>query len=263
MDIVTQDSPLKARLKAGRPALGCFLNMANGMAAEICARAGFDMVLIDCEHGPGDIAAAIQQMQAAQAGGCPAMVRVPWNDTVYLKRILDAGAQGVMIPAIGTAEEALAAVAACRYPPRGVRGIAYPIVRASGYGTDLANYLDKTVDELLVMAQIETRAGVENAAAIAGTEGIDLIFVGPMDLSASLGYFGQPDHPEVRKAIDGVKSSVKRAGKLIGIIPTPAYDARTLFGLGFDLVLDGADVAFLRDGALAKVRAVADITAGK
>ncbi|RKQ73256.1 HpcH/HpaI aldolase family protein [Oceanibaculum indicum] len=260
---MTQNTPLKHSLQAGRPALGCFLNMANGMSAEICARAGFDMVLIDCEHGPGDITAAIQQMQAANAGGCPAMVRVPWNDTVYLKRILDAGAEGVMIPAISTGAEAQAAVAACRYPPRGVRGIAYPIVRASRYGTDLAAYLEKTVDELLIMAQIETRAGVENAAAIAGTDGIDLIFVGPMDLSASLGYFGQPDHPEVRKAIDGVKAAVKQAGKLIGIIPTPEYDARTLFGQGFDLVLDGADVAFLRDGALAKVRAVADITAGK
>lgn len=260
---MTQVQPFKEKLQSGKPALGCFLNMADGMAAEICAHAGFDMVLIDCEHGPGDITAAIQQMQAANAGGCPAMVRVPWNDTVYLKRILDAGAQGVMIPAISTVEEARTAVAACRYPPRGVRGIAYPIVRASGYGTDLATYLDKTVDELLVMAQIETRAGVENAVSIAGTEGIDLIFVGPMDLSASLGYFGQPDHPEVRKTIEGVKMAVKQAGKLIGIIPTPEFDARTLFGQGYDLVLDGADVAFLRDGALAKVRAVADITSGK
>lgn len=260
---MTELLSFKSRLQAGRPAIGCFLNMANGMAAEICARAGFDMVLIDCEHGPGDIAAAIHQMQAANAGGCPAMVRVPWNDMVYLKRILDAGAQGVMIPAIGTAEEARAAVAACRYPPRGVRGIAYPIVRASGYGTDLATYLGQTVDELLIMAQIETGAGVENAAAIAGTEGVDLIFVGPMDLSASLGHFGQPDHPEVRKAIDSVKAAVKQAGKLIGIIPTPEFDARTLFDQGYDLVLDGADVAFLRDGALAKVRAVADITGGK
>ncbi|WP_084462624.1 HpcH/HpaI aldolase family protein [Oceanibaculum pacificum] len=257
---MSTDKSLKQRLNEGQPTLGCFLNMANGMAAEICARAGFDCVLIDCEHGPGDILAAIHQMQAAQAAGCPATVRVPWNDAVYLKRILDAGAQGVMIPAVSSAAEAAAAVAACRYPPRGVRGIAFPIIRASGYGTDLPNYLEKTVDELLIMAQIETPGGVENAAAIAATDGIDLIFVGPMDLSAGLGYFAQPDHPAVRTVIAGVQQAVKAAGKRIGIIPTPGYDARALFEQGFDMVLDGADIAFLRDGAMAKVRAVADIT---
>ncbi|MHC4984251.1 MAG: HpcH/HpaI aldolase family protein, partial [Planctomycetota bacterium] len=189
-------------------------------------------------------------------------MRVPANDPVWIKRALDTGIAGIMIPAVGGAAEAEAAVAACRYPPRGHRGMAPTIVRASGYGADWRGYVDKAAEELLVICQIETRQAVEEAAGIASVDGVDMLFLGPFDLSAALGQLGAPDHPEVRTRITEVEQAAKAAGKRLGGIPTPGRTAEALFAAGYDLVLADFDVVLLRDGAhasVARLRAAAGL----
>ncbi|MGI9384157.1 MAG: HpcH/HpaI aldolase family protein, partial [Methyloligellaceae bacterium] len=195
----------KARLQAGRSADGCFLEMFNPIAAEIVAQAGFDSVLIDLEHGPGSVLDAIGLIHAVQGSGCAVLLRVEENRPVPIKRALDIGLSGLMVPAVSSRAEAEACVASCRYAPRGIRGMAAPVVRATGYGAHWQGYVAGGADDLLLMCQIETPDGVENVAEVAATDGVDLLFVGPFDLSASLGYLGEPDHPAVREAIDGVE----------------------------------------------------------
>jgi len=251
---------IKARLRSGRRALCCLANMGSPTAAEIVALAGYDAVMIDMEHGPGDIMNTVAQLQALAGTPASALVRVPENAPVHLKRVLDAGPHGVMVPAVSSAAEAERAVAACRYPPRGIRGVAHPIARASGYGTDLERYLKKAEDELLVICQIETRPGVENASAIAGTDGVDMIFLGPMDLSASAGHFNEPDHPEVAELMSRVEAAAQAAGKMLGGLATAGRPAAALFERGYHLVIDAIDIALLREGARRNVEAAADYT---
>ncbi|MEE8189762.1 MAG: aldolase/citrate lyase family protein [Kiloniellales bacterium] len=249
-------SSLKERLIAGRPAFGCWLEMCSPIAAEIVAQAGYDCVLIDMEHGPASNLDAVGLMQAIQGRDCVPLARVPSNDPVPVKRILDAGALGVMLPAVNSAAEAEAAVAACRYPPKGRRGMAASIVRASEFGGRWRDYVAGIDERLLVMCQIESRAAVANAAAIAAVEGVDLLFIGPFDLSSDLGFLGQPDHPEVRAEIARVEQAAKDAGRLLGGIPTPERSAGDLLDAGYRLILADADVALLRDSARASLAAL-------
>ena len=250
----------KDRLKGGRPALVCLANMASPVAAEIVACAGYDGVMVDLEHGPGDVLNATAQMQAITAAGAAPLMRVAENAPVHLKRALDAGPQGVMVPMVSTPDGARAAVAACRYPPEGVRGVAHGIARASRYGTDVARYVERGEGELLLICQIETLDGVDNAHAIAATEGVDMIFVGPMDLSASAGHFDQPDHAEVDALIERIEEAARGAGKLLGVLATAGRPAPSLFARGFELVIDAVDIALLRDAARANVAASREYT---
>ncbi len=247
---------LKQRLKKGEKTFGVFLDLGHPPIAEILAASGYDCVLIDREHGLGDIASSVPEMMSAQAHGATALMRVPVNDPVVLKLALDAGVEGVMIPAINNAEEAKRAAASCAYPPRGIRGFAAAIVRASSYGVKIEEYMARARDELLVMGQIESRAGIENADAIVATEGIDMVFTGPYDLSNSLGYPGEPDHPQVLKAIARVEKAAKKHGKWMGNIPTPGRSAADLYKAGYDLVLSHCDVVMLRDAARVDVAAM-------
>jgi 4-hydroxy-2-oxoheptanedioate aldolase len=252
----------KSRLARGRPALGCLANMGSPVAAEILGLAGYDCVMVDMEHGPGDVFNTLQQLQAIAATPAVPLLRVPENAPVYLKRALDAGPNGVMVPAVETAEDARQAVAACRYPPRGLRGVAHPIARASGYGTDTARYIAESEAELLIICQVETLQGVEHARAIAAEDGVDMIFLGPMDLSASAGFFNVPDHPQVEALIGRVEAEVKTAGKLLGGLATPARPASVLFERGYAFVLDAVDIGLLRDAARKSVEASRRYTAG-
>jgi 4-hydroxy-2-oxoheptanedioate aldolase len=247
---------LKRRLAKGKKAFGVFLELGHPPIAEITAAAGYDCVLIDREHGQGDIASAAPEITAAQAHGATALLRVPANDPVSIKLALDAGVEGVMIPAILDAAAARRAAGSCRYPPKGFRGFAASVVRASSYGHHTEAYLRDVERELLVIGQIETRSGVEACEAIAGTDGIDMIFVGPYDLAANLGYLGQPDHKEVLKAIARVEKAAKKRGKWLGAIPTPGRSAEDLFRDGNDLVISHCDVVMLREAARADVAAM-------
>ena len=218
----------------------------------------YDCALIDLEHGPGSYLDAIAMMQALKGSGCVPLARVPSNDAVAIKRILDAGVAGVMVPGGDTAEQARAAVSACRYPPQGRRGTAATIVRASGYGRDVAAYQAKINDALLVICQIESRQAVENVEEIAAVEGLDLRVIGPMDLAADLGHLGEPDAPAVRDCITRVEQAAKAAGKLIGSIGTPARPAPALLEAGYHLVIGDADSQLLRlaaDASLARIAA--------
>jgi 4-hydroxy-2-oxoheptanedioate aldolase len=244
---------LKGRMRAGERVFGGFVNAASPVMAEVMALAGYDCLMIDREHGPADIFNATLQVTAIRTTGCAALMRVPANDPVELKRALDIGLDGVMIPAIDTADQARAAVAGCRYPPKGTRGLAAGVVRASGYGTDLARYMETAEREFLIMGQIETATGLENVETIAAVEGVDMLFVGPYDLSANLGYLGAPDHPDVDKAIERVKAAARDNGKLLGIIPTPGRGVADLFARGFHMVLGTADIILLREAAKAEV----------
>jgi len=165
-----------------------------------------------------------------------------------------------MIPAVDGPDEAEAAVAACRYPPRGARGMAAGIVRASGYGAAWQDYARHAHERLLLMCQIESAEAIGNAAAVAAVDGVDLLFVGPFDLSASLGYLGEPDHPDVRAMIGKVERAAKAAGKLLGGIPTPERGAAELVAAGYDVVLADADLALLRDSARASVERLRGLT---
>ena len=247
---------VKEAMTRGQAVNGCWIELFSPLVAEIVAHAGYDSVLIDLEHGQGAVLDAISIMQAVQGLDCAALLRVPSNDPVWLKRVLDAGVDGVMVPAVNDAGEAAAAVAACRYPPKGVRGMAATLVRASRFGLDWQDYVARSADELLIMCQVESAQAVENVSAIAGVEGVDMLFIGPFDLSTSLGFLGQPDHETVMVSIAKVEAAAKAAGKLLGGIPTPGRSAQALYDAGYHLVIADADTTLLRDAAGASVESL-------
>jgi len=250
---MAQGGSLKARLNSGDRAIGCWLHLLSPTAAEIISQAGYDCVMIDLEHGAATYRDAISLMQAVQGRDCAPLLRVPANDPVEIKRALDTGISGIMIPSVNSKAEATAAVKACRYPPLGSRGMAPTLVRAAGYGVDWRGYVERANDQLLVICQIETGPAVDAVAEIAAVEGVDMLFLGPFDLSASLGHLGAPDHPEVLARIAVVEQATKAAGVRLGGIPTPERTAEVLFAAGYDLVLADFDVLMLRDAARASV----------
>lgn len=254
---------LKARMQSGEQMLGFWLELFSPMAAEVMAEAGYHCAMLDMEHGPGGYLDCISVMQAMKGTDCVPLARVPWNDHVAIKRSLDAGVRGIMVPSVDDAEQARQAVAACRYAPGGRRGYAASIVRASGYGANVGEYLSTIEDELLIICQIETRKAVENAAAIAAVDGVDMLFVGPSDLSTEMGLMGEVDHPQVHDAITNVEAAAKAGGKLIGHIPTPKRPVKLLVERGANLVLTDADVALLRNGARSSIDAFRGFTATK
>ncbi|WP_119165761.1 HpcH/HpaI aldolase family protein [Algihabitans albus] len=253
---------LKARLIAGEPCFGVWCELYASMATEILAEAGFDCLLVDLEHGSGSYRDAVSQLQAIKGTGCTPLIRVPWNDPVAIKRTLDIGAAGVMIPAISSPEEAEAAVAACKYPPEGFRGAAPGIVRATAFGLKADDYLAGINDKLLIVAQIETQRGVEAVEEIASVEGLDLLFIGPMDLSADIGLLGQTEHPKVQALIERVETATLEAGRALGSIVFPGRSASDLLARGHRLIVGQSDVDFIRNGALAALAEARKLSSG-
>jgi 2-keto-3-deoxy-L-rhamnonate aldolase RhmA len=246
---------LKARLAAGKRALGCWTVLGAPPVIELLALCGFDFLLLDQEHGFGEPSALLHSLQAmAATPGCSSVVRVPSNDPNYLKRVLDAGVEGVMVPNVETAEEARALVAACRYPSAGRRGSALGSARASDYGMRAAEYRERAAQELLIVCQIESPKAVENIEAIAAVEGVDVLFIGPHDLSGTLGHLGDLKHPEVAKLIARAEDGIKKSGKPMGTVPHPGASWREMFERGYQMINAGSDVGRLRDGALADLK---------
>jgi len=245
---------VKARLRQGKAVYGLFHGLASPLVAELLGTVGYDFVLIDGEHGPGDMMTHLGQVQAIQATPAMAMMRVAVNEPTQFKRALDLGVEGVMVPNVSSAAEAADAVAACRYPSRGKRGFAAPILRAANFGLATADYIAGAADELLIAVQIETLAGASAAAEIAAVEGVDVVFIGPNDLSGDLGLLGQFDHPDFATAVAAIEAGVKSAGKVLGCLPYPGADPVELHRRGHRFICSGADVALLRDAALAQIR---------
>lgn len=242
-------NPAKHLLKEGKKVMGAWLQIASPFAAEIFAKAGVDVLMIDMEHGPNDILSLIDQMRAlGRFGGVP-VVRAPWNDMVAVKRILDAGAYGVLIPYVNTRKEAEEAVAACKYPTAGVRGVA-PSPRAPGWNMNSMNYMRRANDEILVMTAVETLEAVDNIGEILQVEGLDGIFVGPMDLATSMGHFCDPSHPDVRAAVEKVENAVLHSDKFLASVAGGMDAAKEKFDRGYSLVIPFADGGTL--GAAAK-----------
>ncbi len=230
----------KQRLKNGEKLLGAWAQLCSPMTAEIFARAGFDFVLIDMEHAPGDFQNLMTQLQAMSQYETTPLVRAPWNDFVTFKRILDVGTHGIHVPYVNTAEEAREAVRGVLYPPHGIRGIAGS-PRACGYGMDGVNYYTRANEEVLIYIALETPKSVENLDEIMQVEGVDGIFIGPFDLAASLGHLGNPGHPEVQEVIRGIEKKVIGSGKFLGTV-AGGYDvAKELFDRGYQLVVAMSD----------------------
>jgi len=246
---------LKKRLLSGKRALGCWTVLGSPPVIELLAYCGFDYLLLDQEHGFGEPSALLHSLQAmAATPGCTSVVRVPSNDPNYLKRVLDAGVEGVMVPNVETAEDARAVVAACRYPPAGRRGSALGSARASDYGIHSSDYKQKSSEELFIVCQIESAKAIDNIDAIAAVDGIDVLFIGPHDLSGTVGQLGDLKHPEVARLIARAEQGIQRSGKPMGTVPHPGTTWRDMFQRGYHMINAGSDVGRLRDAALAEVK---------
>lgn len=234
--------------RGGRPVAGMFLSSGDVTAAEICAGAGLDYLLIDGEHAPLSLEGILTQLRVIAGTGTLSLVRVPALDEVIIKQVLDLGAQNVLVPMVHTAQDAEAAVRAMHYPPKGVRGVGSALAR-SGRWNRTSGYLQDAVEQVTLFVQIESAAGVENAAAIAAVDGVDGIFIGPSDLSATMGLIGQQAHPDVVAAVKKVIAEVKAAGKIVGVNAFVQAHAQEYVEAGADFVNVGADVALLARGS--------------
>ena len=237
-------NPFKAALGRSEVQIGLWLAMAAPYTAELCANAGFDWLLLDGEHSPLDLRTALAQMQAIAPYPSHAVVRPAVGDPVLIKQLLDIGAQTLLIPMVETPEQARLMVAATRYPPHGIRGVGAGIARASRWGY-IDDYLLEADAQVSLLLQIETRRGLENLDAITITEGVDGIFLGAADLSASLGHLGNPSHPQVMAAMSDAIGRIRRAGKAAGVLTADHAQARHFIDLGCTFVAVGVDTLLL------------------
>ncbi len=231
-------------LLAGNTLIGCWSALGSPISTEVLGLAGFDWLLMDLEHAPNDILSLIPQLMALKTSSSAPVVRPQWNDTVLIKRLLDAGVFNFLIPFVQSVEEAKAAVAATRYPPHGVRGVSVA-QRSNVYGT-VPDYLNIVNDNITVAVQIENQAGVAAAAEIAAVDGVDALFVGPSDLAAAFGHLGNAAHPEVQAAIKTVFEKAKSQGKASGILAPVEADARRYLDMGATFVAVGSDLGVFK-----------------
>ena len=233
----------KHALAAGRPQIGLWLSLTSPVATEIVAGAGFDWMLIDMEHAANDLSHVAAHLRAAEGGTAEPVVRPPWNDTVVVKRLLDLGVRTLLFPFVQDVAQAAGAVAATRYPPAGVRGVA-TATRANRYGR-VADYATRAGQEICVLLQIETRAAASQIEAIAAVDGVDGLFIGPSDLAADMGRLGQPGSAEVQAAVLAAGARIRAAGKPAGYLSASEAENRAALQAGFGFVAVGSDVGIL------------------
>lgn len=243
----------KSRVMRKEPVVGTFCGIVNASAVELTASCGFDFLCIDAEHSPIDRAAAEQMIRASDVGQVPAIVRVPGLNAEAIASVLDSGAKGVLVPRVGTADQARAAVKATRYPPYGERGVGPG--RAAAYGGGIGEYLGKANDELILAIQIETAEGLQNIESIATVEGVDVIFIGPGDLSVSLNAMGPEDAARLNSAITTIIEVSEKAGKVTGMFRMSADDVNQWRELGVSFFVLASDTMFLAAGGHATVNA--------
>ncbi|MEJ7735815.1 MAG: aldolase/citrate lyase family protein [Chitinophagaceae bacterium] len=239
---------LKSRIKRGEAVNGCWLNLGSSVTAEIVGLAGFDWVLIDLEHGAGGEKDVLTQLQALEHTKTAAIVRVESAERQRIHRVLDSGAEGVMCPRINNLEEAKSVVSGLRYPPKGSRGVA-KMIRASAFGKNFAEYSSQANDNILGIVQVETIEVLNHLDQIAALDGIDVLFIGPADLSMALGIFGQFDHPLFKDALKATINAAQKAGKATGILFFNPDDYNRYYEMGIRMIACGADATFVVDGS--------------
>lgn len=241
-------NPLKVALAEARTQIGLWQALANPYTAEICAGAGYDWLLFDGEHAPNTPQTLLAQLQAVAPYPVEPIARPPVGDPAIIKQYLDIGFRSLLIPMVESAEQARMLVSATRFPPRGIRGVASATSRASGFGSNHRYLLDAHEDICLIV-QIESHAGLDAIEAIAETDGVDALFIGPGDLSAALGHLGNPGHPDVQAAISTALARTRKAGKASGIFALSVDDAKARIEAGASFVSIGTDIGVLMRGA--------------
>jgi len=239
----------KARLKAGGSQIGLWLGLAEATTTELAAGAGFDWLVIDGEHGPNALRDVVDQLRAIRGTSHP-VVRVPDDNRAVIKQMLDLGAQTLLIPMIESGAQAAEAVRSMRYPPDGVRGVGAALARASRYNA-IADYLDTANDEVCLLLQVESRAGIAALDDILILGGVDGVFIGPADLAADMGYRGKPGQSEVQKVVMDALRRIRKAGKAAGILTSDRTLARKYLDMGVEFLAVGSDVGVLSSGLTA------------
>jgi len=247
------DTTVLERLRNGEKVSAAWNQLGSNISAEIIAEAGFDVMVIDMEHAHTTLPQVISMIQATKGTDCVPFVRVPWNDIVWCKQVLDTGAYGIHVPYVQTKEEAEAAVRYCKYPMDGVRGIAMSH-RAVNYGMNKEDYFPRANKDLIVIVAIETPLGVENIKEIVSVEGVDGIFIGPADLATSMGHLANPAHPEVQEAIRKIEEAVIPTGKFLGTVAANADAAKKLYDRGYGIIYMMSDVGAVVKVAKAEVK---------
>ena len=254
----TPINPFKLALREKRPQFGLWLGLADAYAAEMLAGTGYDWLLVDGEHAPNDLRSTLGQLQgiASANGAFPdepgshAVARLPVGDAALIKQYLDLGVQTLLVPMVDTADQAAMLAQAMRYPPQGMRGMGSGLARSSRWQR-YPNYIHEANDQVCLLVQAETVEAMRNLDAIAATEGVDGVFIGPADLSASMGHPGRPGHPDVQAAIEDGIWRILRAGKAPGILATQADQARHWLAAGALFVAVGVDTMLLTGAASA------------
>ena len=238
------DNHFRNALRTGQLQIGLWVGLADANAAEALAGCGYDWLLLDGEHAPNDVRSVLEQLRAVAAYPVHPVVRLVQGDVALVKQYLDIGAQTLLIPMVDTPEQAALMARAMRYPPDGIRGLGAALARASRWN-QVDDYLNHANGEMCLLVQAETTLAMQNLAAIAATPGVDGVFFGPADLSASMGYRGQPAHPEVQQALLDGLATVRRAGKAAGILMTDKKMAQTYIDAGALFVAVGIDTSLL------------------
>lgn len=231
-------------LRSGQAQIGLWVGLADASVAEALAGCGFDWLLIDAEHAPNDVRTVLEQLRAVAPYPVRPVVRPVQGDVALIKQYLDIGAQTLLVPMIDTPEQAALMARAMRYPPEGIRGVGAGMARAARWN-QVGDYINRANDEMCLLVQAETPLAMQNLAAIAATDGVDGVFFGPADLSATMGYRGQPGHPEVQRAILEGIATVRKAGKAAGILTLDRAQAQTYLDAGAMFVAVGVDSSLL------------------
>jgi 4-hydroxy-2-oxoheptanedioate aldolase len=244
MAMAAPENKLKKQLAAGARTTGVWLSLANGYAAELVGTVGFDWVLIDGEHAPNDIRSTVEQLQALKGSSSSIVARPPVSDVHLIKQYLDIGVQSLLLPMIESGQQAELMVKAVRYGPRGVRGVGASLARASMFNS-IPDYMATADDQICLMLQVESRAGLAALDDIARTDGVDCVFIGPSDLSADMGYPGNYHAPEVEAAIADAIKRIQAAGKAVGIYMPDPLHAKRYRDMGVNFIAVGAEASVL------------------
>jgi 4-hydroxy-2-oxoheptanedioate aldolase len=244
---------LKKRLKQGETVNGCWLNLGSTITAEIVGLAGYDWVLLDIEHGAGSEKDILNQLQALEHTPAAAIIRIEGGQRQRIHRVLDMGAEGIMCPRVNNADDAKAVANGLHYPPEGVRGVAQ-MVRATGYGKNFKDYYRDAKENILGVVQIESVEVLGHLEEVASIDNIDVLFIGPNDLSMEMGIHGQYDHPHFKDALKATVNAAEKAGKAAGILIANPDDYQTYHNMGIRMIACGADATFVSNGASAMAK---------